>query len=405
MSALLPSQPSAAPQSRVNVWLLAAASALAGGNSALVYATGSIVGVELAPSHGLATLPITLFVIGTAATTLPAGSFARRFGRRATFVLGTGFGILCGLLAAFAIWQGAFGLYCLALFFGGAYAAIIQTYRFAATDGLAAEQRARAISTVLTGGIVAAVLGPQLVTLTMGLVPLHLFMATYLGQAVVALLAMGVVSFVDLPRPAPEARAGARPLKTIILQPAFMLAAFCGVTSYVLMNLVMTSAPLAMKLCGFAPGSSNNVIQWHIMAMYLPSFLTGMLITRFGARTIVAAGLAMIAAAALADLSGIAITQFTLGLILLGAGWNFGFIGASAMVVETHTPAERNKVQSFNDFMIFGTMALGSFSSGQVLAAYGWAMVNKAVFPPIILALVLLGVVTMRQRARFLASA
>lgn len=404
MSELSPSQPSAILQSRANVWLLAAASALAGGNSALVYATGSIVGVELAPSHGLATLPITLFVIGTAATTLPAGRFAQRFGRRATFVLGTCCGILCGLLAAFAIWQGAFALYCLALFFGGAYAAIIQTYRFAATDGLAAEQRARAISTVLTGGIIAAVLGPQLVTLTMGLVPLHLFVATYLGQAVVALLAMGVVSFIDLPRPAPEDHAGARPLKAIILQPAFMLAAFCGVTSYVLMNLVMTSAPLAMKLCGFAPGSSNNVIQWHIMAMYLPSFLTGALITRFGARSIVAVGLAMIAAAALADLSGIAITQFTLGLILLGAGWNFGFIGASAMVVETHTPAERNKVQSFNDFLIFGTMALGSFSSGQLLAAYGWATVNMTVFPPVILALVLLGVVTMRQRAQFMAS-
>ncbi len=404
MSALSPRYSVFAERHRVNVWLLALANALAGGNSALVYATGSIVGVELAPAPGLATLPITLFVIGTAATTLPAGAFARRFGRRATFQLGTGLGALCGIIAAYAIWHQLFALYGLALFFGGGYAAVIQSYRFAATDGLAPEKRARAISTVLTGGIVAAVLGPQLVTLTMGLAPLHLFVATYIGQAVVALLAMSVVSLVDLPRPAATEAVEARPLLTIISQPSFMLAAFCGLVSYVLMNLVMTSAPLAMKLCGFAPGSSNNVIQWHIMAMYVPSFLTGALISRFGARAIVATGLAMIAAAALADMSGIAITQFTLGLILLGAGWNFGFIGASAMVVETHTPAERNKVQSFNDFLIFGTMALGSFSSGQILAFYGWVMVNKAVLPPVTIALLLLAFVALRQRFKRFAS-
>ncbi|MBV1706069.1 MAG: MFS transporter [Hyphomicrobiales bacterium] len=398
MSALSPRYSIFAGRHQANVWLLALANALAGGNSALVYATGSIVGVELAPAPGLATLPITLFVIGTASATLPAGAFARRFGRRATFQLGTGLGALCGILAAYAIWHQNFALYGQALFFGGGYAAVIQSYRFAATDGLAPEQRARAISTVLTGGIVAAVLGPQLVTLTMGLAPLHLFVATYIGQALVALLAMSVVSMVDLPRPAAAEAAAARPLLDIITQPAFMLAAFCGLVSYVLMNLVMTSAPLAMKLCGFAPGSSNNVIQWHIMAMYVPSFLTGALISRFGARAIVATGLAMIAAAALADMSGIAITQFTLGLILLGAGWNFGFIGASAMVVETHTPAERNKVQSFNDFLIFGTMALGSFSSGQILAFYGWVMVNKAVLPPVGIALLLLAFVALRQR-------
>ena len=400
MSALSSRQNIFAEGHHANVWLLALANALAGGNSALVYATGSIVGVELAPSRGLATLPITLFVIGTATATLPAGAFARRFGRRATFQLGTGLGALCGIIAAYAIWHQQFALYGLALFFGGGYAAVIQSYRFAATDGLAPEKRARAISTVLTGGIIAAVLGPQLVTLTMNLVPLHLFVATYVGQAVVALLAMSVVSLVDLPRPAAAETAEARPLLTIITQPAFMLAALCGLVSYVLMNLVMTSAPLAMKICGFAPGSSNNVIQWHIMAMYLPSFLTGALISRFGARAIVATGLAMIAAAALADLSGIAITQFTLGLILLGAGWNFGFIGASAMVVETHTPAERNKVQSFNDFLIFGTMALGSFSSGQILALYGWAMVNKTVLPPVSIALLLLAFVARHHRLK-----
>jgi MFS family permease len=239
---------------------------------------------------------------------------------------------------------------------------------------------------VLTGGIFAGIVGPQLVQWTMNLSP-HLFAASYVGQGAVALLAVAVLAGVHAPRPAAADLHGGRPLGEIVLRRDFLVAALCGVVSYALMNLVMTSAPLAMRMCGHSLTDSNLAIQWHVVAMYAPSFVTGSLITRFGARPIVAIGLVLEALAALIGLSGISVAHFWSALVVLGIGWNFGFIGASAMVLETHRPAERNKVQAFNDFLVFGTMAVGSFSSGQILANSGWSAVNLVVFPPIAIAL------------------
>ena len=374
-------------RARANVWRLAAGSALAGANASVIFAVGAIIGVQLAPSPGLATLPVTIFVVGMAAGTLPAGWLAREYGRRWAFIAGTLAGVLCGLLCALAILQGAFALFCAGTFFGGLYASVAQSYRFAAADGASAAFRPRAISWVMAGGVFAGFLGPNLVSLTMNAWPPYLFAASFVAQAFVALAAMFVVGSVDAPKPTALDTAGARPLLEIARQPKFLIAVFCGTVSYALMNLVMTSAPLAMKICGFGPESSNTVIQWHVVAMYLPSFFTGSFIARYGAARIIAAGLVFTAAAAVTGLLGIANVNFLFGLVLLGVGWNFGFIGASAMVVETHRPSERNKVQALNDFLIFGTMAVGSFSSGQLLAVYGWASVNWVVFPPVALAL------------------
>lgn len=387
-------------RARANVVRLAAAQALTGANSAVIFATGSIVGATLAPDMSLATVPLSMYVLGLAAGTLPTGAISRRFGRRWAFVIGTGLGALTGLLGSFAILHASFALFCIATFLGGLYGAVAQSYRFAAADGASAAYRPKAVSWVMAGGVFAGVLGPQLVQWTMDVWSPYLFAFSFLVQAAVALVAMGIVAGVDMPKPAPADLHGGRPLLEIVSQPRFVAAALCGVISYPMMNLVMTSAPLAMKMCGLSVSDSNFGIQWHIVAMYGPSFFTGALIARFGAPVIVAAGLLLEAGAAGIGLSGITAMHFWATLIVLGVGWNFSFIGASALVLETHRPQERNKVQAFNDFLVFGMMAIGSFSSGQLLANYGWFAVNMVVFPPVLFGLAVLSLASRARRRK-----
>ena len=385
-------------RARSNVVRLAAAQALTGANSAVIFATGSIVGATLAPSISLATVPLSMYVVGLAAGTLPTGAISRACGRRVAFIIGTGCGVLTGLLGAFAILRGSFALFCCATFLGGLYGAVSQSYRFAAADGASAAFRPKAVSWVMAGGVFAGVLGPQLVQWTMDIWPSYLFAFSFVVQALVALIAMAVLAGVDAPKPAPSDLHGGRPLVDIVRQPRFIAAAFCGIVSYPMMNLVMTSAPLAMKMCGLSVSDSNFGIQWHIVAMYGPSFFTGSLIARFGAPRIVALGLSLEAAGAMIGLSGITAMHFWATLSVLGVGWNFSFVGASALVLETHRPQERNKVQAFNDFLVFGMMAVGSFSSGQLLANYGWSAVNMVVFPPVLLGLAVLAVASFAKR-------
>src|SRR3954468_10681326 len=385
-------------RTRSNLARLAAAQALTGANSAVIFATGSIVGASLAPDISLATVPLSMYVLGLAAGTLPTGGVSRAYGRRFAFIIGTGCGVLTGLLGAFAILRGSFPLFCCATFLGGLYGAVSQSYRFAAADGASAAFRPKAVSWVMAGGVFAGVLGPQLVQWTMDIWPPYLFAFSFVVQAAVALVAMAIVAGVDLPKPAPADLHGGRPLFEIVRQPRFIAAALCGTIAYPVMNLVMTSAPLAMQMCGLTVSDSNFGLQWHIVAMYGPSFFTGSLIARFGAPVIVAVGLALEAVAAVIGLSGLTAMHFWATLAMLGVGWNFGFVGASALVLETHTQAERNKVQAFNDFLIFGLMAVGSFSSGQLLANFGWSAVNMVVFPPVALGLCVLSLVWFAKR-------
>src|SRR5438067_10551148 len=230
--------------------------------------------------------------------------------------------------------------------------------------------------------------------------PPYLFAFSFVVQAAVAAVAMVILSGVDAPKPAPADLHGGRPLLQIVRRPRFIAAAICGIVAYPVMNLVMTSAPLAMQMCGLSVSDSNFGIQWHIVAMFGPSFFTGALIARFGAPVIVAIGLLLEAGAAAIGLSGITAMHFWTTLFVLGVGWNFSFVGASALVLETHRPQERNKVQAFNDFLVFGTMALGSFSSGQLLAHYGWSAVNMVVFPPVLLGLAVLALASFARRRR-----
>jgi len=387
-------------RARANVVRLAAAQALTGANAAVIFATGSIVGAALAPDLSLATVPISLYVVGLAAGTLPSGAISRRYGRRAAFMIGAGCGVLTGLVGSFAILRGSFVLFCCATFLGGLYGAVSQSYRFAAADGASAAYRPKALSWVMAGGVFAGLLGPQLVQWTMDFWLPYLFAFSFVIQALVALIAMAILSGVDTPKPAASDLHGGRALPEIVQQPRFIAAAICGIVSYPIMNLVMTSAPLAMKMCGLSISDSNFGIQWHIIAMYGPSFFTGALIARFGAPLVVVTGLLLEAGAATIGLTGITAMHFWATLIVLGVGWNFGFVGASALVLGTHRPQERNKVQAFNDFLVFGTMAIGSFSSGQLLANYGWSAVNMVVYPPVLLGLMVLAAASLAQRRR-----
>ncbi|HVZ13188.1 MAG TPA: MFS transporter [Bauldia sp.] len=383
---------------RGNVARLAVAQALAGANSAVVYATGAIVGNILAPNKAFATLPISVFVVGMAVSTLPAGAIARRYGRRAAFMAGTACGVVIGLLASLAVVVGSFWLYCAALFFGGAYAAVVLSFRFAAADCVPRERQPRALSAVMAGGVFAGVLGPQLVTHTMNLWQPYLFAVTYVAQAALAALSALVLAGVRLPRPTVTEQSGGRPLGIIARQPRFITAVICGTMAYGLMNLVMTSAPLAMLLCGHTQEDSNLGLQWHVIAMYAPSFFTGRLIDRFGAARVVFAGLILIAMAAASGLTGTDVARFWTVLVLLGLGWNFAFVGASALVLECHRPEERTRVQSLNDFIVFGTMVVASFASGGVLTAYGWETICWIVFPPLAVAVAALAISSRRGR-------
>ena len=371
---------------RSNVVRLAIAQALAGANSTVIYATGAVIGDMLAPSKALATLPISIFVVGMAACTLPAGAVAQRYGRRSTFMIGTGCGVLAGLVGSLAVLQASFWLFCAATFFGGVYAAVVLSFRFAAADCARPEQRPRALSAVMAGGVFAGVIGPQLVTYTMDLWQPYLFAATYLAQAAVAAISLLVLAGVHLPMPTAAEIDNSRPLSVIVRQPRFIGAVSCGIVSYLLMNFLMTAAPLAMKFCNLSQQSANLGLQWHVIAMYGPSFWTGRLITRFGASKVVATGLLLTAAASVVGLFGIQVAHFWATLILLGLGWNFGFVGASSMVLECHRPEEKARVQSLNDFVVFGTMTIGSFLSGGLLSAYGWNMVLWLSFLPLVFA-------------------
>lgn len=383
-----------------NALVLAVGQALAGANNTVIVSTGGIVGVMLAPDRGLATLSITVMVIGMWLGTVPVGILSKYYGRRFALQIGTASGVLAGLICCAAVLIGSFWLFLTGAFCAGFYAANHQSYRFAAADTASDAFKPKAISWVLAGGVVAGFLGPQLVIVSKDMWPPYLFAATYIGQALVAALAGVVLIFLKIPKPAVQTHAGAggRPLAEIARTPRFIVAVVAGVASYSMMNLVMTSAPLAMVDCGHSVTDAALGLQWHLLGMFAPSFITGSLIARFGVWRVMLGGLAILLIAAAIGMAGITVAHFWIGLALLGVGWNFAFIGATSLVTACHRPEERNKVQSFNDFLIFGSMAIGSFSSGKILATLGWFAVNEVVFPPVLLAAGLLVWLSLRER-------
>ncbi|NNM73305.1 MFS transporter [Enterovirga aerilata] len=380
---------------RHNAVILCCAQALGGANPAIVVSLGGLVGQAIAPDPAYATLPVSLLQLGIASGTIPAALVMRRLGRRGGYFVGTTIGVVAGSVAAAGAAYGSFGLFCLGTFLAGFYSAYVQSYRFAATDAASPGFRARAIAWVMAGGVVAGIVGPQTVIWTRDLVPHSPFAGGFLGQAVLALLSFGVVALL---RPTPVAAASptagaaaGRPLGVIFAQPRFLLAVVAGLVSYGLMSFVMTAAPLAMVVeCGHSLGSATLGIQWHILAMYGPSFFTAGLIGRFGRERVVIAGLVLIAAASAVALGGTSVPHFWTALVLLGIGWNFGFIGATALVAECCRPEERTRTQAMNDFLVFGCVAVASFSSGTLVTAGGWTLLNWIVLPVVALTIALM---------------
>lgn len=388
----LPPSPAADPQARRNVALLVAAQALGGASPPIIISLGGIVGKTLAANPSLATLPVSLYNLGLALSTIPAAMLMRWLGRRSAYVLGALLALVSGLIAAWGIAHGSFATFCVGTAMAGFYGACVQSYRFAASDAVAPPQRPLAISRIMIGGLIAGIIGPQVVIWTRDAWPATPFAGSFLGQAALALLALPLLWGLRMPPPQATAADGpARPLGEIARSPRFIVAVTAGTVSYGLMAFIMTAAPMAMVGCGHTVGEAALGIQWHVLAMFAPSFFTGRLIARIGKIAVTAAGLVLIAASGLLALAGLELLHFWGSLILLGVGWNFGFIGATAMVTDIHAPAERAKVQALNDFLMFGTVAAASFGSGRLLETAGWDTINALMLPLIAVVLAMLG--------------
>ncbi|RWC42842.1 MAG: MFS transporter [Mesorhizobium sp.] len=387
-------------EARRTALILAASQAIIGSAAPIAISVGGLAGHYLLGSDkSLATAPITGFNVGVALGALPAAAIIRRLGQRDGFMTGTIVTALGGLIATLALFQASFWLFAFGLLVIGIGGAFVQQFRFAAADNAPSEFKARAISFVLAGGIVTAILGPQIVIFTRELFAPVMFAGSFASILGLAAVGAAILSFLRIPAKAAGkveiADSDARPLSEIVTRPRFVAALFCAVGSYALMSFVMTGAPLAMVGCGLSTDDATLGISWHVMAMFAPSFFTGSLIYRFGAERIVATGLVLLVGCAVVALSGLALWQFWTALILLGLGWNFGFIGATAMVADSYRPSEKGKVQGFHDFVLFGSVAFASLMSGTVYNAWGWEMLNWVIFPVTVLCFVALGVLKM----------
>ncbi len=368
-------------------------------NQITLISLSGLVGQTLAVDKSLATLPVSTVVLATAMTTIPASLLMRRMGRRVGFMLGAIIGLMGAALSVYAIWTEAFWLFVAATFVMGINGGFAQYYRFAAADVASPEFRSKAISLVISGGIAAAVLGPLLVRRTNDLMAVP-FIGSYIALFAVGLLALTILSFLSIPRPTDDdIRSSGRPLPQITRAPVFIVAAMTGTVGYAVMSLIMTATPLAMQDSGFGIADSASVIQWHVMAMFVPSLFTGSLIHRFGALKVMFTGLVLLFVCVTLAINGVDIFSFSAALFALGLGWNFTFVGASTLLTETYQPSERAKVQATNDFLVFGTVAAASLSSGALLNAYDWNTVNLFSLPFIaVTALVVLWYAVTRSR-------
>jgi MFS family permease len=392
-------------RARRNVGVLVAAQAILGGQMPMVFIMAGLAGQSLAPNPCWATMPITASVLGSMLAANPLSALMQRRGRIAGFLVGAAGGAAGGAVAAWGLFTGSFLLLLAGSFLTGIYMSAQGFYRFAAADTASDAFRPKAISWVMAGGLISAIVGPQLVKLTADALVVP-FLATYLAIILLNLLGAGLFLLLDIPRPVPPlpgADAG-RSRRDLLATPAIAVAMICGMVSYALMNLVMTSTPLAVVGCGFTKGHAADIVSAHVLAMFVPSFFTGHLIARFGAVAIVGTGLAILAAAGVVALTGVNLPQFYGALMLLGLGWNFGFIGATALLTAATRPEEKGRIQGMNDFAVFGGVTLASLSSGTLMncsgadVVHGWDAVNIAMLPFLALAGASLVWLTLRGR-------
>jgi MFS family permease len=399
-----------------NVKVLVAAQAIMGAQMPMIFLVGGLAGQSLASNICFATLPISMIVLGSMLSATPVSAIMQRYGRRTGFFLGAMGGATGALIAAYGLFVASFGIFLIGSFLTGIYMSAQGFYRFAAADTASEEYRAKAISYVMAGGLISAIIGPQLASATSLSLTAVPFVGTYVAVAVLNIFGSMLFLFLDIPKPptpaqdAPRGRSRLELLRT----PRIAVAVICAMVSYALMNLVMTSTPLAVVGCGVAGDTSvppfladmfsgdetstmfkviaGFVVTGHVLAMFAPSFFTGHLINKFGVEKIIGTGLIILAAAGVVALQGVELGNFFIALILLGIGWNFGFIGATSMLAGSHAPEERGRMQGLNDLLVFGGVTMASLASGGLMNCSGgspqagWSAVNYAMIPFLILA-------------------
>jgi MFS family permease len=404
-------------RARRNVAVLVAAQAFLGAQMPMVFVVGGLAGSMLAGNPCFATLPISCVVFGSMTTAPWLSPLMQRKGRRFGFVIGALGGATGAAIAAYALLNKSFELLLLGSYFTGIYMSAQGFYRFAAADSASASFRPKAISYVMAGGLLSAIFGPQLNKLVFDtsflpvvgdvLAPVP-FVGSYLAIVVINLVGLSLFYFLDLPKDeqqnAAQSSGLGRSRRELLQSPVIVVAIICAMVSYSLMNLVMTSTPLAVLGCGFSNGNANDVVSAHVLAMFIPSFFTGHLIVRYGAPRIITIGLFILAMAGMVALAGVELSNFFVALILLGVGWNFGFIGATSLLATAHEPHERGRAQGLNDMIVFGCVTLASLASGGLMncsggsAVNGWGAVNLAMIPFLLIAGAALVWLTSKQR-------
>ncbi|WP_372884332.1 MFS transporter [Shimia sp.] len=380
-------------RARRTVFILVLAQAFLGAQMPMIFTIGGLAGQSLAPNVCLATLPISLIVVGSMLAATPLSAVMQKYGRRTGFLVGAAGGAAGGAIGAYGLYLGSFPVFLLGSLLTGIYMSAQGFYRFAAADTASEAFRPKAISYVMAGGLASAIIGPQLVKVTSDAMVIP-FLGSYLGVITINVVGAALFLFIDIPKPAPPTADTPRGRSRweLITTPRIAVAVICAMVSYALMNLVMTSTPLAVVGCGFEQNAAADVVTAHVLAMFVPSFFTGHLIARFGVERIVATGLVILAGAGAVGLQGVELENFFVALVLLGVGWNFGFIGATTMLAGAHEPHERGRMQGLNDLIVFGGVTVASLASGGLMncsggdAVTGWTSVNLAMAPFLMLA-------------------
>jgi MFS family permease len=389
-----------------NLYLLAACQGLFLTNNVVFIAINGLIGLSLAPVGWMATLPVMGYVVGGALSTPLVARSQEAWGRKGSFMMGLAVGLFSALLCAWAVWHHQFWLLVAGTVIAGYYSANGQLYRFAAAELAAPAYREKAISLVLAGGLIGAVIGPNLATRTRGLTSVP-FTGAYLALAVVAVLCMVIVALMRFP-PVPPKAAGSpsgRALSEIMRQPVFIVSTLGAALGYGVMNLLMAATPLAMQVCKLPFDDAALVLEWHVIGMFAPGFFTGHLIRRFGTLQIMGVGVALNAVCIAIALSGVELQQFLVALFLLGVGWNFLFTGSTTLALQAYRPEEKDRAQAAINFCVFAVMALTSFASGALVTTQGWQMLNIGSILPVALTGLALAWLAMHNRAARNASA
>jgi MFS family permease len=381
-----------------HLWLLAICQGLFLTNNVTFIAINGLVGLSMAPLGWMATLPVMGYVVGGALSTGLVAKTQMRFGRKVSFQLGLLVALASTLLCAYAALNSNFWLLCAATVVAGYYNANANLYRFAAAELADVAWREKAVSLVMAGGLIGAVLGPNLAQITRSWLGVP-FAGAYVALGAVALLSMAVLYFIEFPPPvAKKASNAGRPLGEIMRQPVFIIAAASGALGYGVMNLLMAATPLAMQQCNLPFSDVALVLEWHVIGMFAPGFFTGHLIKRFGTLPIMAVGVLLNALCIGVALSGVELHQFLIALFLLGVGWNFLFTGSTTLSLSTYTPEEKDRAQGALNFFVFATLAVSSLASGVLVTTRGWALLNAGSLLPVALTGIALVWLWLRQR-------